>query len=302
MTFNLSRSGAQTGSAGPKTTDTTTRSVLIVEDDEELAELLTVWTRAFCGHNTRIHTAGSVADGQAKLESQPAVDIVLLDRRLPDGSGREVLETVPKGSDVITLMITAVAPGTDIIELPITDYLVKPIDEETLVKKLSLVEKLDTADALEPYTASRKASLLEYHLDRPGENPLFRRFAARWSYDRLEIAVVEEHAVVYELYTGEASPAEESDIHVSVTGTLAPAIEPLFEAGEIEAIGELIPSGEDYAWVAADSSEPIEPADGIIGIYGFSCEAPERYVDDDGGWEDEPTDIELAAVLESAFH
>lgn len=301
MTSNLSHSGGQAGSTGPKTTETTARTVLIVEDDEELANLLTVWTRAFCGHDTRIHTAHSVADGQAKLESQPAVDIVLLDRRLPDGSGREILETIPKGSDVIALMITAVAPESDIIELPIDDYLIKPIDEETLVKRLSLVEKLHTAEALEPYTASRKASLLEYHLDRPEESPLFRRFAARWSYDRLEIAVVDEHAVVYELYTGETSAAEDTEIHVSIAGTLAPAIEPLFEAGEIEPIGELLPSGGDYAWVATDSSEPIDPDDGTIGIYGFSCETPECYIANDCGWGGEPTDIELAAVLESSF-
>jgi CheY-like chemotaxis protein len=300
MPTESSTGGSRAGPTEPKSLDTTEKSVLIVEDDEELAELLAVWTRAFCGRDARIHTAHSVADGRAQLESQSGFDIALLDRRLPDGPGREVLETIPNGSDVNTLMITAVAPDSDIIDLPITDYLVKPIDEETLVERLSLVDKLETVDALEAYTASRKASLLEYHLDTPEENPVFKRFAARWSYDRLEIAVLDEHAVVYELYIGETNTVGEGELHVSIAGTLDPGIESLFEAGAIEPIGELLPSGDDYAWVEADSSKPIDPDDGTVGIYGFTCETPERYVAD-GGWRDGPSDIELTAVLESAF-
>lgn len=279
--------------------DTTPRHVLIVEDDEKLAELLRVWIRDRCGADVRIDVAHSIADGEGVLESRSTLDVVLLDRRLPDGSGRDLLEGLA-GFDAITVMITAVAPEDDIIELPVADYLVKPIDKGTLVEKLSLLEKLDAADALRPYTDARKASLLEYYLDSPEENPLYRRFAARWSYDRLEVAVVEGQAVVYELYTGGPGAADdEREIHVSIAGSLSSAVDALLEAGEIEPVGELLPSGDGYAWLQADGADPIEPADGAIAIYGFDCETPERYVTDDGGGVDR---VELAAALESAFN
>ena len=177
--------------------DTTQRHVLIVEDDEELAGLLQVWVEGWCGNHATVHVEHTVADAEQTLESRSVLDIVLLDRRLPDGSARDLLEILPCQFDAITVMITAVSPGSDLIRLPVTDYLVKPTDNETLVTKLSLLEKLEAANALDAYTDARKASLLEYHLDKPEETPLFRRFASRWSYDRLEVAHVDGAAVVY---------------------------------------------------------------------------------------------------------
>lgn len=303
MSPESSTATARTETPGTGVPETTPRHVLIVEDDEELADLLQVWATDCYGRNARIHVAHSVAEGKATLESQSALDIVLLDRRLPDGSGRDLLEVLSCQFDAITVMITAVSPDSDILGLPIDDYLVKPIDRETLVKTLSLLEKLDAATALKPYTDSRKASLLEYHLDTPAENPLFRRFAARWSYDRLEIAVVDDRAIVYELYTGsETGTAGDREVHVSIAGSLAPTLESLLESGDVEPIGELLPSGDDYAWIEADDTDPIDPDDGAIGIYGFTCQAPERYVAAaDDGRPTEMGDVELATVLESAF-
>ncbi|WP_254763258.1 response regulator [Natrinema marinum] len=293
--------------AGTDPPETTPRHVLIVEDDEELAELLRVWVNDCCGGETTVTVAHSVADGTAALESCSTLDIALLDRRLPDGPGRELLDAVTARFDAITVMITAVAPEHDIITLPLNDYLVKPIDKETLVKQLSLLVRLDAATALEPYTDARKASLLEYHLDRPEENPLFRRFAARWSYDRLEVAAVDDRAVVYELYTGGAdTAADDREVHVSVAGALASEIDALLEAGKLEPVGELLPSGDDYAWLEADGDGRIDLEDGAIGIYGFTCETPEQYVADGDGRDDGlavgMSDRELATVLESEFN
>lgn len=304
MSPESSTATVRTETPGTGVLETTPRRVLIVEDDEELADLLRIWAEDCYGRDARIRVAHSVAEGKATLESQSALDIVLLDRRLPDGSGRDLLDPLTGEFDAITVMITAVAPDSDILGLPIDEYLVKPIDRETLVTTLSLLEKLDAAAALKPYTDSRKASLLEYHLDTPAENPLFRRFAARWSYDRLEIAVVGDRAIVYELYTGgETGTAGDREVHVSIAGSLAPALDSLLEGGDVEPIGELLPSGDDYAWIEADGPGPIEPDDGAIGVYGFTCETPERHVTtDDGRRPTELGDVELAAVLESAFN
>ncbi|WP_222919828.1 response regulator [Natrinema sp. SYSU A 869] len=293
--------GARTDATETRPPETTPRHVLIVEDDEDLAELLCVWTRDCFGRDARIRVAHSVADGRTQLDAQATLDVVLLDRQLPDGPGRELLDSVTSWFDTITLMITAVSPESDIIDLPIDDYLVKPIDKETLVTKLSLLEKLDAATALAPYTDSRKASLLEFHLDAPEENPLFRRFAARWPPNRLEIAVVDGHPVVYELYTGGQRAGDDREIHVSIAGTLAADIDPLLKAGEIEPVGELLPSGDDYALIQVNDTDPIESNDGAIVIYDFTCETPERYVTDDGGRPPGMSARELTTVLESAL-
>lgn len=304
--------------------DAAPRHVLVVEDDEELAGLLRIWVRNCWGESATVYVEHTVADAQAVLESRSALDVVLLDRRLPDGDAGDLLEEISCRFDAITVMITAVSPGSDLIRLPVTDYLVKPIDDETFVTKLSLLERLDAANALAAYTDARKASLLEYHLDAPEETPLFRRFAARWSYDRLEIARLGSgRAVVYELYSDDAATdRDEGEFHVSITGTLAADLDDLLERGAVEPVGELLPSGEEYAWVRAEGDERLDPDADSIAIYGFGCETPERYVTDDadgqptergtadgasggdrdGDGIDELSHVELASVLESGFN
>ena len=289
--------------------ETSPRQVLIVEDDEELAGLLRVWLRDLTGETASIRVANTIADARALLESGSALDIVLLDRRLPDGTANDLLETTCQ-FDAITVMITAVSPGSDLIRYPVDDYLVKPIDNETLVTKLSLLEKLRASNALEPYTDARKASLLEYHLDSPQETPLFRRFAARWSYDRLEIAHCGGQAVVYELYADETTAdRDDGSIRVSITGTLADDIDDLLDDDAVEPVGELLPSGDDYAWIQADGDRiDRDPESDSIAIYGFTCETPEQYVADDpvAGSSDagatELNHVELASILESGFN
>ncbi len=88
------------------------------------------------------------------------------------------------------------------------------------------------------------------------------------------------------------------DVAHSIAGSPSSAVDALLEAGEIEPVGELLPSGDGYAWLQADGTDPIESEDGAIAIYGFTCETSERYVTDDGGGVD---CVELAAALESAF-
>lgn len=286
------------------------RHVLIVEDDEELAELLRVWVHDLAGETATVCVANTIADARSMLESRSALDIALLDRRLPDGNARELLEST-RQFDAITVVITAVSPGSELIRYPVDEYLVKPVDNETLVTTLSLLEKLRAANALGSYTDARKASLLEYHLDSPRDTPLFRRFAARWSYDRLEIARCGREAIVYELYADDATAGRDDDgsIRVSITGTLTAAVDELLAADAVEPVGELLPSGDDYAWIQADGDRiDHDPESDSIAIYGFTCETPEQYVagdptaTDSAGESNESSRVELASILESGFN
>jgi DNA-binding response OmpR family regulator len=64
------------------------------------------------------------------VEDRP-VDIVLLDRHMPDISGDTVLtELDDRGFDGRVVMVTAIDPEFDVLDLPFDDYLCKPIDRE----------------------------------------------------------------------------------------------------------------------------------------------------------------------------
>jgi DNA-binding response OmpR family regulator len=108
--------------------------VLVVEDETELCELYTTWL-ADEYEVVAVETAAAAIDALSE-----AVDVALLDRRLPDGSGDEVLEALrERGHEARVAMITAVAPDFDILEMGFDDYLVKPVTREEL---LEVVETL----------------------------------------------------------------------------------------------------------------------------------------------------------------
>ncbi|PSP91296.1 HoxA-like transcriptional regulator [Halobacteriales archaeon QS_4_66_20] len=70
---------------------------------------------------------------EALAELHPGVDIVLLDRRMPGISGDEVLAEIDsRHSDPRVVMVTAVEPDLDIVEMAFDEYLVKPVTAEQL--------------------------------------------------------------------------------------------------------------------------------------------------------------------------
>ncbi|MFB6091579.1 MAG: bacterio-opsin activator domain-containing protein [Haloquadratum sp.] len=99
--------------------------VLVVDDDRALADTCEYWLQD--DYDVRVAYGGD----QALELIDDAVDVVLLDRRMPDRSGDEVLEAIDeRGYECRVAMMTAVDPDTDIVEMPFDDYLVKPVDEE----------------------------------------------------------------------------------------------------------------------------------------------------------------------------
>lgn len=113
---------------------TDTSSVLIVEDEPELADLYASWLEDAYAVETAV-------DGESALETiDDTVDVVLLDRRMPELSGETILGAIrDRGVDCRVAMVTAVEPDFDIAELGIDDYLVKPISK---VELSELVEQL----------------------------------------------------------------------------------------------------------------------------------------------------------------
>ncbi|WP_439028187.1 response regulator [Haloarchaeobius sp. DT45] len=119
-------------------TDDTTE-VLIVEDNTELASLYVSWL----GDRWSVR---SVTDGASAIEAVTVTtDIVVLDRRLPGISGDEVLERLrADGYDCQVVIVTAVEPDFDIVQMGFDDYLVKPVDKPTLNR---CVHRLDRRSA-----------------------------------------------------------------------------------------------------------------------------------------------------------
>ncbi len=101
--------------------------VLMVDDEKEVAD----------AYALRLRDVGTVAvaySGAEALEyveavDEPTPDIVLLDRHMPGLSGDEVLTNIreqPLQTRVV--MVTAIDPELDILDLPFDDYLCKPVD------------------------------------------------------------------------------------------------------------------------------------------------------------------------------
>ncbi|WP_267641543.1 HalX domain-containing protein [Haloarchaeobius amylolyticus] len=138
-------------------TDDTTE-VLIVEDNTELASLYVSWL----GDRWDVR---SVTDGASAIEAVTATtDVVVLDRRLPGISGDEVLQQLrAAGFDCQVVIVTAVEPDFDIVEMGFDDYLVKPVDASTLNRCIRRLERRSAYDAelREYYSQVTKKAVLE---------------------------------------------------------------------------------------------------------------------------------------------
>lgn len=102
--------------------------ILIVDDDSIIRRFL---TKELSREGYLCQEAGSVGEALAKMESVP-FDLVLLDVRMPDGSGMDLLpEIKDKYTDTAVIMITAVSDVETAImamKMGTYDYIIKPVD------------------------------------------------------------------------------------------------------------------------------------------------------------------------------
>lgn len=136
------------------------KEVVIVEDETELASLYEVWLQD--DYATRI-----AHDAETAYELfDESMDVVLLDRMLPDGTGDELLEHVRDAEyDCGVAMVSAVEPGFDIVHMGIDDYVPKPTSREELQaavdRLLAQSEYREGVGRL--YSLVKKKSLIEAH-------------------------------------------------------------------------------------------------------------------------------------------
>jgi two-component system phosphate regulon response regulator PhoB len=138
----------------------TKESVLIVEDDEDILQLLDY---NFRSAGFEVATAGDGLDALAKIRRQRP-DLVLLDIMLPGADGFEVCKNIkrdPKTAQVPVIMLTARGEEVDRIvglELGADDYVVKPFSPRELILRARAVLKRLSPDSA-PKQVLRKDGL-----------------------------------------------------------------------------------------------------------------------------------------------
>ena len=114
--------------------------VLIVDDDANTREALAALAEQE-GFTTAV--AGSVAEARIQLVRQRP-DVVMMDLRLPDGSGIDLFGDLEDRSSIETILITghaSVESAVEALRLGASDYLTKPVNYQRLKAVLSRVPK-----------------------------------------------------------------------------------------------------------------------------------------------------------------
>ena len=139
-------------------------TVLVVDDEPDLVDL-------YATNLSGEYEVRRAYGGEEALEligDSEAFDVALIDRRMPDVSGDEVLERLAETSpECRVAMVTAVEPDFDVIDMPFDEYLVKPItrsDIQDTVRRLLDLESY-RAKRQEGFTLASKVAALRAHKD-----------------------------------------------------------------------------------------------------------------------------------------
>jgi DNA-binding response OmpR family regulator len=194
--------------------------VLVVEDETELADLYAAWL----GDEYTVRVAYSGAEALESFDESVAV--VLLDRRLGDTTGDEVLRDIrERGTDCRVGMVSAVEPDFDILEMGFDDYLVKPVsgdDVRGLVSALVLRSAYDEG-VRELFSLASKKAILEAEKTES-------ELAASAEYQRLDDELAARRADLDET----VRELDERDDFVGLYRDLARSLEPVDDAPDDE--------------------------------------------------------------------
>ena len=162
------------------TSDEALPAALVVDDEKEVADAYALRLRGLC----EVRTAYAGATVLDVLEDEE-IDIVLLDRHMPGMSGDDVLAELDERDYYgRIIMVTAIDPGFDVLDMPFDDYLCKPVEREDVraaVKQQCTVLGYETLG--EYFSIEAKRNVLEAELP---ESALADRDDYRNLVDRAE--------------------------------------------------------------------------------------------------------------------
>ena len=113
---------------------------MVVEDEPDLRELYD----AYLEDSYQVISAAGGSEALDLLNDD--VDVILLDRRMPEMSGDEIIDEINEHGNHRIAMVTAVTPQTDIIDMPFDEYLVKPVSQKELLSTVERLLNLDRYD------------------------------------------------------------------------------------------------------------------------------------------------------------
>lgn len=134
------------------------QKILIVDDDENIAELISLYLTKEC-FETKI-----VYDGESALKETESFtpDLILLDLMLPGIDGYQVCREVRQKSQTPIIMLSAKGEVFDKVlglELGADDYLEKPFDTKELVARVKAVlRRYKTAAPTAPAADAKQVS------------------------------------------------------------------------------------------------------------------------------------------------
>lgn len=170
-------------------------TVLIVDDEPRLVGLY----EAMLEDCFTVKTAANGAEGLDALSD--AVDVVLLDRRMPGVSGDEVLRKIREAKyDCHVGIVSAVDPEFDILEMECDAYVVKPVRKQALRGLVDgLLARRRYSEAVNEMLSisSRLVSLEQEHSEAElADNEAYQELRAR--KEALESATREEMEMLIE--------------------------------------------------------------------------------------------------------
>src|SRR5712692_8288160 len=103
-------------------------SILVIDDEKNVRALL---TKILGQDQIEVHTAGTGAEG-LQLVDEVDPDVILLDLRLPDADGIDLLKTLkarrPETAVIIITAFGQIPSAVEAMKHGATDYLEKPFE------------------------------------------------------------------------------------------------------------------------------------------------------------------------------
>ena len=144
---------------------TTKQKVLIIDDDVNIAELISLYLIKECYDTMIVH------DGEEALKAFKSFtpNIIILDLMLPSIDGYQVCREIRTHSNTPIIMLSAKGELFDKVlglELGADDYMIKPFDTKELVARvkaiLRRVQPIAAANIIVPNAIQSNASYVEY--------------------------------------------------------------------------------------------------------------------------------------------
>ena len=178
MTFESAGSVVEQSSTKAK------RSILVIDDDRRVLELLQI---SLTQNGFKVSTAGTGEDGLESVRRDPP-DLVILDLRLPRKTGFEVCAALKSSKDTAQIPIIMVSASAEVdsrlqgLMHGADDYMTKPFSpKELLIKVRRIFERLDRAETL-----ASKNKELESEVARNREDLVVRNKELRFQVYSLE--------------------------------------------------------------------------------------------------------------------